>query len=193
MSEHGCVIAPSTYYDNLSRGPSKRSLRDRQLLAVMRAERDRQKLIKPFGARTTWLHLRGRGQTWLAAPSSGAMASRAGPERYGSRDTGTTVASRSDQRAADRVERDFAATAPNQLWVADFTYVAAFSSTVYGAFGFDVFARMIVGWRAATSMSTDLVLETLEMTIWNLTREGITDLTGLIHHNDAGSQSRTLR
>jgi putative transposase len=74
------------------------------------------------------------------------------------------------------------------LWVADFTYVATWSGTVYVAFIFDVFSRMIVGWRAATSMTTDLVLDTLEHAIWTRRRDGITDLTGLVHHTDAGSQ-----
>jgi putative transposase len=59
---------------------------------------------------------------------------------------------------------------------------------VYVAFVVDAFSRMIVGWRAATSMTTDLVLDALEMAIWNRGREGIDDLAGLVHHNDAGSQ-----
>jgi putative transposase len=86
------------------------------------------------------------------------------------------------------VDRDFTATSPNQLWVADFTYVATWTGTVYVAFLFDVFSRRIVGWRAATQMTTDLVLDTLEMAIWSRRRDGIDDLTGLVHHNDAGSQ-----
>jgi hypothetical protein len=72
--------------------------------------------------------------------------------------------------------------------VADFSYVAIWSGTVYVAFVFDVFSRRIVGWRAATRMTTDLVLDTLEMAIWSRGREGVTDLTGLVHHTDAGSQ-----
>lgn len=66
--------------------------------------------------------------------------------------------------------------------------MATWSGTVYVAFIFDAFSRMIVGWRAATSMTTDLVLDALEMAIWSRRQEGISDLTGLIHHNDAGSQ-----
>ena len=64
---------------------------------------------------------------------------------------------------------------------------------VYVAFIFDVFSRMIVGWRAATSMTTDLVLDTLEMAIWNRARAGVTDLTGLIHHSDGGVQFRSRK
>jgi putative transposase len=90
------------------------------------------------------------------------------------------------------VDRDFTAAAPNQLWVADFTYVATWAGMVYVAFVFDVFSRRIVGWRAATTMTTELVLDCLEMAIWGRGREGVTDLTGLVHHTDAGS-SHLLR
>lgn len=100
----------------------------------------------------------------------------------------TTISDPRDARAADLVDRDFTARAPNQLWVADFTYVATWSGTVYVAFIFDVFSRRIVGWRAATTMTTELVLDTLEHAIWSRSQEGITDLTGLVHHTDAGSQ-----
>ena len=65
---------------------------------------------------------------------------------------------------------------------------ATWTGTVYVAFVFDVFSRRIVGWRAATQMTTDLVLDTLEMAIWSRARDGLTDLTGLVHHTDAGSQ-----
>ena len=68
------------------------------------------------------------------------------------------------------------------------TYVATWSGTVYVAFIFDVFSRMIVGWRAATTMTTDLVLDTLEHAVWTRHRHGVTDLAGLVHHTDAGSQ-----
>ena len=94
----------------------------------------------------------------------------------------TTIADNNPQRPADLVDRDFTATAPNQLWVADFTYVATWSGTVYLAFIFDVFSRMIVGWRAATRLTTDLVLDTLEHAVWTRHRHGVTDLTGLVHH-----------
>ena len=86
------------------------------------------------------------------------------------------------------MNRDFKALAPNRLWVSDFTYVATWSGTVYVAFVFDVFSRRVVGWRAATTMTTGLVLDTLEMAIWTRGRDGANDLTGLVHHTDAGSQ-----
>ena len=92
-------------------------------------------------------------------------------------------------RPADLVKRDFTATRPNQLRVVDFTYVATFAGFVYVAFAIDVFSRMIVGWRAARSMKTDLPLDALDMALWHRARAGH-DVEGLVHHSDAGSQLR---
>jgi putative transposase len=82
------------------------------------------------------------------------------------------------------VERDFSASGPNQLWVADLTYVATWSGFVYVAFVVDAYSRFIVGWQASRSLRTDLALEALEMAIWS--RRG--ELEGLVHHSDRGSQ-----
>ncbi|WP_434062034.1 IS3 family transposase [Actinotalea lenta] len=95
-------------------------------------------------------------------------------------------------RADDLVNRAFTATAPNQLWVADFTYVRTWAGFTYVAFVIDVFSRMIVGWKADTTMRADLVTDTLEMAVWSRGRTGVTDLAGLIHHSDAGSQYVSL-
>ena len=77
---------------------------------------------------------------------------------------------------------------PNQLWVADFTYVATWSGFVYVAFVIDVYARCIVGWRVATSMKTGLVLDALEQALWARKHR-----QGLIHHSDRGSQYLSIR
>jgi transposase InsO family protein len=81
---------------------------------------------------------------------------------------------------------------PNQLWVADFTHVATWAGTVYVAFCIDVFSRVIVGWKAAISMRTQLVLDTIDMARWVRGRTGVNDLTGLVHHSDAGSQYTSI-
>ena len=96
----------------------------------------------------------------------------------------TTIADPTAARAPDLVQRRFVATRPNQLWVSDFTDVASWSGTVSVALVIDVYSRLIVGWRAATSMGTELVLDALEMAIWR--RASV--LEGLICHSDAGSQ-----
>jgi putative transposase len=88
----------------------------------------------------------------------------------------------------DLVDRNFFAPAPNRLWVADFTYVSTWIGFVYVAFVVDAFSRRIVGWRAARSMTTDLVLAALEHALFTRAREGVTDFSGLTSHSDAGSQ-----
>jgi putative transposase len=187
LSEHGAKIAPSTFYEVRSRRPSRRRVRDGELVALIEAERERQKFIRRFGARKMWLHLRGQGhdvarctierlyreQGWV-----GALRQR----RF------KAHPSDGSPRPVDLVDREFWAARPNQLWVADFTYVPTWSGMVYVAFVFDVFSRRIVGWRAATRMTTDLVLDTLEHAIWTRQQAGVTDLTGLVHHTDAGAQ-----
>ena len=100
----------------------------------------------------------------------------------------TTIGDESAERPLDRVNRQFVATRPNQLWVADFTYVATWSGFVYAAFVIDVFARRIIGWRVARSMSAELVLDALEQAIWS--RSGI---DGVVHHSDRGSQYLSIR
>jgi putative transposase len=92
----------------------------------------------------------------------------------GKRVVRTTIADKNAARPADLVKRDFTATAPNRLWVLDFTYVATMSGFVYVAFGIDVFSRMIVGWRAARSMTTSLPLDALDMALWHRGRAGQT-------------------
>ena len=91
-------------------------------------------------------------------------------------------------RPADLVERNFTATHPNQLWVADLTYVVTWSGYAYAAFVIDVFARMIVGWSVSQSLGSDLALDALEQALW--ARDEIEDL---IHHSDRGVQYVSIR
>lgn len=92
----------------------------------------------------------------------------------------------------DRVNRHFAALAPNILWVADITYVKTRAGWVYVAFVTDVYSRRILGWQTSTSLYTDLALDALKMAIWRRRRDGA-DLTGLIHHSDRGVQYTAIR
>jgi len=100
----------------------------------------------------------------------------------------TTIADDSAERPLDHVKRQFQASRPNQLWVADFTYVATWVGFVYVAFVIDVFSRRIIGWRVARSMRTELVLDALEQALWS--RSGI---QGVVHHSDRGSQYLSIR
>ena len=92
-------------------------------------------------------------------------------------------------RPADLVERDFRAVRPNQLWVADITYVRTHTGFSYAAFVIDVYSRMIVGWALSTSLRTDLALDALEMAVWQRADR----LDGLVHHSDRGSQYLSIR
>lgn len=104
----------------------------------------------------------------------------------------TTIADPQAARPDDLVGRRFSPNAPNMLWVADFTYVSTWSGWVYVAFVIDAYARRIVGWRTATTMTSQLVLDAIEHAIWTRERDGIEDLTGLIHHNDRGNQYTSI-
>ena len=102
----------------------------------------------------------------------------------------TTVAGDKSLCPLDRVQRQFQADRPNQLWVSDFTYVSTWQGWLYVAFVIDVFARRIVGWRVSSSMKTDFVLDALEQALYGRQphRAG-----GLIHHSDRGSQYVSIR
>ena len=180
-------IAPSTYYGAKSRPPSARARRDAELGPRLKAlwEKNysvygRRKLTK--AARRAGMKV-GRDQVArLMALQAIRGASRA-KARF------TTHADASHTRAPDLVKRDFTATGPDKLWVADFTYCSTWSGVVYIAFVTDVFSRRIVGWKAARSMTTNLVLDALNMAVW-IRRDA--SLAGLISHNDAGSQYTSI-
>ena len=108
------------------------------------------------------------------------------------RTAATTVPAAAPDPRPDLVDRNFRAAAPNQLWVADITYIRTFAGWTYAAFVLDVFSRMVVGWQVSTSLRTDLALDALEMGIWNRTRQGA-DLQGLTHHSDRGVQYVAIR
>ncbi|MGB6455003.1 MAG: IS3 family transposase, partial [Streptosporangiaceae bacterium] len=103
----------------------------------------------------------------------------------------TTIPDSAAARPGDLVRRRFSPPAPDRLWVADFTYVPTWAGMVYVAFVIDAYSRRILGWRAATSMRTALVLDALEQALWTRRREG-RDLAGLVYHTDAGSQYTSI-
>jgi putative transposase len=102
----------------------------------------------------------------------------------------TTIAADAAHRPQDLVSRQFRATAPNQLWVADLTYVATWRGFVYVAFVIDVFARGIVGWRASSSLRSDLALDALDQALYD---RPVTESPRLIHHSDRGVQYLSIR
>jgi putative transposase len=180
-------IAPSTYYDAHRRPRSARKRRDQELQAEIR--RVHAEHFGVYGARKVWRQLHREGIAVARCTVERLMGElglegvrRGKPRR-------TTTADAAAARPADLVERNFPAARPNQLWVADLTYVATWSGFVYVAFIIDAFSRFLVGWQASRSLRTDLALDALEMAIW--ARRG--DLEGLVHHSDRGSQYLAIR
>jgi len=186
LTEHGCPIAPSTYYEARNRVPSKRAVRDVHLKTEI--SRVHAENYSVYGARKVWLQMRREGID-VARCTVERLMNTLGLEgaRRGSKKR-TTIADPQGQRADDLVQRRFNPAAPNTLWVADFTYVSTWSGWVYVAFVIDAYSRRILGWRTSTTMTTPLVLDAIDHAIWTRQRDGITDLSGLIHHNDRGSQ-----
>ena len=191
LTKHGITISPSTYYEWVDKAPTKRQLADEQIVALLTAQREDKrtgKFARTLGSRKTWIRLRGQGHDVARCTVERVMREQGWEgARYGSKHR-TTIADREHVRYPDLVDRNFFAPAPNRLWVADFTYVSTWVGFVYVAFVVDAFSRRIVGWRAARSMTTDLVLDALEHALFTRGREGVTDFTGLTSHSDAGSQ-----
>jgi putative transposase len=180
-------IAPSTYYAAKSRPPSARAVRDEVLKPeIRRVHRDN---FGVYGVRKIWLQL-GREGLPVARCTVARLMSSLGLRgvRRGAFKV-TTTSDDNSLRPADLVESDFRATRPNQLWVADITYVATWNGFVYVAFVTDVFSRRIVGWQVSRSLRSDLALDALEMALW--ARGKNTD--GLVHHSDRGSQYLSIR
>ena len=191
LSDQGTPIAPSTYYGARDRAPSRQTLRDEQLKDdISRVHQDNYGV---YGARKVWLALNREGIP-VARCTVERLMRELGLQgvRRGGVTRRTTIADPVAARPADLVERQFSPRQPDATWVADFTYVASWSGTVYVAFVLDAFSRRILGWRAATSMRTELVLDALEMAIWARGRQGVVDLSGLVHHSDAGSQYTSI-
>ncbi|MFV8171716.1 IS3 family transposase [Mycolicibacterium peregrinum] len=192
LSAHGCKIAPSTYYDACARRsqPSKRQVRDEELkVEIGRVHRQNYAV---YGARKVWLQCRREGIEVARCTVERLMGELGLHGARRGKVKRTTIADPQADRPDDLVGRHFCPNAPNMLWVADFTYVSTWSGWVYVAFVIDAYARRIVGWRTATTMTTQLVLDAIEHAIWTRQREGVEDLSGLIHHNDRGSQYTSL-
>jgi putative transposase len=187
-------IAPSTYFlrKTQQQAPETRSARarrDDELRAAIQRVWDANEQV--YGPRKVWKQLRREGLT--VARCTVARLMRAMGLQGTTRGRAWVVTTRADaaaDRPADLVDRRFVATRPNQLWVADFTYVATWRGFVYVAFVIDVFSRRIVGWRVSASLRTDFVLDALEQAIYDRRGAGVQDL---VHHSDRGSQYLSMR
>jgi putative transposase len=189
-------IAPSTYYLHRARAadPTRRPAR------VRRDDALRTEIQRVYDANQQVYGVR---KVWRQLTREGVAAARCTVERLmralqlqgavrGQAPRTTVPASADDAagRPADLVARDFTAARPNALWVADLTYVATGRGFVYVAFVIDVFSRRIVGWRAATSLRSDLALDALEQAIAERRPNAA---ARLVHHSDRGAQYLAIR
>jgi putative transposase len=184
LTEHGCKIAPNTYWTAKKRPPSKRAIRDAKLKVEIQRVYDENLFV--YGAAKIWAQLNEEGIR-VARCTVERLMREMGlvGNRRGRAWTVTTVSDHGLDRPADLVDRRFAAPAPNRLWVADITYVKTHSGWVYVAFVIDVYSRMVAGWQASKSLRSDLALDALEMAVWQRQRAGV-DLSGVVHHSDRG-------
>jgi len=177
-------IAPSTYYECKAReaDPGRlppRVRRDAELCTSIQRVWDENFCV--YGARKVWRQLRREGRPVARCTVERLMGRLGLKGVVRGRRCRTTIPADLAERPADRVQRQFTASRPDQLWVADLTYVATWAGFVYVAFVIDVFARRIVGWRVTRSLHTDLVLDALEQALHARQASG-----GLIHHSDRG-------
>ena len=185
-------IAPATYYEhraralNAARCPA-RQRRDEMLTGEIRRVWNAN--FQAYGSRKVWRQLKAR---------EGVVVARCTVERImrglglkgvvRGRAFRVTTQGSAEVRPADLVARNFKASRPNQLWVADLTYIATWRGFVYAAFVIDVFSRRIVGWRVSNSLRSDLALDALEQALHERS-----NLDGLIHHSDRGTQYLSIR
>ncbi|MFJ1898742.1 MULTISPECIES: IS3 family transposase [unclassified Streptomyces] len=194
LAEHDCKIAPSTYYAAKKRAaqPSARRVRDVALKELITEIHDAN--FHVYGARKVWRELHRQGLVVARCTVERLMRELGIAGAVRGKKVITTMADSSVERAQDLLDRKFVAPAPNRCWVADFTYVKTWSAVVYIAFVVDTFSRRIVGWSAATSKETGLVLDALNMALWQRDRDEHPHQRGeLIHHSDAGSQYTSFR
>jgi putative transposase len=202
LSQFVCKIAPSTYYAAKARPPSARQLRDEKIKEVLlQLWHDQDGGREVAGARKMWrlmhkLHVTVDGRPVARCTTErlmrdlGLFGVRRGQSFYK-----TTCADPTVVRPPDLVGRDFTASAPNRLWVVDFTYLDTDAGRAFAAFVLDVFSRRIVGWAVSDSHETELPLAALEMALHTRARAGH-DPTGqvprLVHHSDAGSEYTSI-
>lgn len=181
-------IAPSTWYGHRAkrRDPSLRS--DRDLLdEALKPEIQRvlDKNHQLYGVRKVWRALRREGFDVARCTVARLMRDMGLRGAIRGKKVRTTMPNPANDCLLDLVNREFAAVAPNRLWVADFTYVSTWSGFVYVAFIIDVYARRIVGWKTSRTANADFVLDALEQALHARRLGG---QNNLIHHSDRGSQ-----
>ncbi len=177
-------LSSSGYYTWLKRGPSARAQRDAELVVKIKKAHDDNRRV--YGRPRIHAELKDEGEL-VGEKRVGRLMKAAGivgvSRRRGPR---TTIRGKDVRPAVDLVERHFHADGPNQLWVADITYVPTWAGFVYLAVVLDVWSRRIVGWSMATHLRTELVLDALDMAVHQRRPQGV------VHHSDQGSQYTSI-
>jgi putative transposase len=185
-------VAPSGYwrYAAQQRNPELRCARaQRDDLLSVDIERVWQANLQVYGADKVWRQLQREGTDVARCTVERLMRKSGLRGVMRGKVVRTTVPDAKAPCPLDRVNRQFKAQRPNQLWVSDFTYVSTWQGFVYVAFVIDVFARRIVGWRVSSSMRTDFVLDALEQALYARQPER----NELVHHSDRGSQYVSIK
>ena len=199
LTEHGCKIAPRTFYAWLNRPPSARALWDTVITEVLAGyyepdEDGRRRPESLYGATKMWAHLQRQGIEVARCTVERLMRVNGWRGVTRRKKVRTTIADPAAGRAPDLVDRQFTVAAPNVLLVADFTYVRlACGVFVYTAFAIDAYAGRIVGWTCSAG-KTDLFVRRVIRHAAELRRREGNPLSGrTIHHSDAGSQYTSVR
>jgi putative transposase len=194
LTEHGCKVAARTYraWRQANCPVAARIVSDAVLTDALLATRDAPEGLYGRRKMTHWLRRQGHEVAFCTVDRLMRDLGMNGVRR--GKAVRTTIPAKDGCRAGDLLDRDFTAPAPNLRWVADFTYCRTWAGFVYVAFVLDVFAQRIVGWHAATTKVTDLVLIPLRVALWDRDRQGTPVEPGqLLHHSDAGSQYTSIR
>jgi putative transposase len=199
LSQHGVPIAPRTYWARRSRPPSRRALRDAALTEILAGiyepdERGRRKPESLYGSLKMWEHLNRQGIEVARCTVERLMRVSGWRGVTRARTVRTTVPDPAHSRAPDLVKRNFTASRPGQLHVADFTYVPLHGGGFgYTAFCIDAFAGLIAGWECSLSKQTTFVQKAIGQAAALRSRQGRPIGRNAIHHSDAGSQYTSVR
>ncbi|WP_143230298.1 IS3 family transposase [Actinosynnema sp. ALI-1.44] len=191
LSEHGIQIAPRTDRKARHRPTSPRDVADAHVENVLRNLSGKPEQM--YGRRTMTRYLRRHGHDVAFCTVDRIMRDLGHHGVVRGRRPRTTIPSKNGIRAADRLNRDFTAAAPDRVWVADFTYVSTLAGWAYVAFVFEVYSRAIVGWTVSSTKTTGLVSKALTTAVWRRDHHGHPVEPGLVFHSNAGSRYTSAR
>ncbi len=184
--QYGVKISPSGYYAFKNRPLSHRAKRDEELKVLIKTIWEDNYCC--WGVKKVWRSLLNKNEDVARCTVQRLMKEMGLRGLVRGKSKHTTIAGGNARRPEDLVKRSFSANTPNKLWVADFTYISTWEGWCYTAFVTDAFARRIIGWSVSSRMNEALITSAFRKAAWTRNQEGSTNLSGVIHHNDKGSQ-----